>query len=440
MRDKLTAAFCEKTNKPGLHSDGGGLYLEVKKDGRKYFHYRWRDRHSKYTTGKSAGISKLRQRGLGPYGLNDVTLKEARQLAGECRRMVRNNQNPIDEANRQAREAAIAKASTLTFKDCADRYIDAHKDGWRNAKHTAQWTSTLNTYAKKLMPLDVAKIDTRMVIKCLEPIWKTKTETATRVRQRIESVLDWATSREFRTGDNPARWKGHIENLLPKPRKVTKVIHRPALDYQKTGEFMAKLRAVDTIAARTLEFQILTATRPGETTGATWDEFVLKNTNITIVDKHDVEQTVEVAGLWTIPAERMKAEVEHEIPLSPQAVKLLKSLTRVNDFVFPGHSMEKPATTAAGLKLLKSLVPGVPKITQHGFRSTFRVWGADRTNFQKETLEHALAHRLKDKAQAAYDRKTQLPKRMKLMEAWANYCDQIPADVDNVTPIRGAKS
>ncbi len=169
MRDKLTAAFCEKTTKPGLHSDGGGLYLEVKKDGRKYFHYRWRDRFSKYTDGKSKGISKLRQKGLGPYGLNDVTLKEARVLAGECRRMVRDHLDPIEEAARKAQEAAIARASTLTFKDCADRYIDAHKDGWRNAKHTAQWSSTLNTYAKKLMPLDVDKIDTRMVIKLLRP-------------------------------------------------------------------------------------------------------------------------------------------------------------------------------------------------------------------------------------------------------------------------------
>jgi len=293
MRDKLVAAFCERTNKPGLHSDGGGLYLEVKKDGRKYWHYRWRDRFEKYTTGKSAGISKLRQRGLGPYGLNDITLKDARKLAGECRRMVRSNQNPIEEAAREAQEAAIARASTLTFKDCADRYIAAHKDGWRNDKHTAQWTSTLNTYAAKLMPLDVAVIDTRMVIKCLEPIWKTKTETATRVRQRIESVLDWATTREFRTGDNPARWKGHIENLLPKPRKVTKVIHRPALDYKTTGAFMAKLRAVDTVAAKVLEFQILTATRPGEATGATWDEIDLN------------------AKIWTIPAGRMKADKEH---------------------------------------------------------------------------------------------------------------------------------
>lgn len=419
MRDKLTATFCERTNKPGLHSDGGGLYLEVKKDGRKYWHYRWRDRFSKYTEGKSKGISKLRQKGLGPFGLNDVTLKEARKLAGECRRMVRDHQDPIVEAARKAQEVAIARASTLTFKDCADRYIDAHKDGWRNAKHTAQWTSTLTTYAAKLMPLDVAVIDTRMVINCLTPIWKTKTETATRVRQRIESVLDWATARKYRSGENPARWKGHIENLLPKPRKVTKVIHRSALPYLEAGQFMAKLRAVDTLAARTLEFQILSATRPGEATGATWDEIDMKK------------------KLWVIPAERMKADREHEIPLSPQAVKLLKSLPRVNDFVFPGHTMKKAITTNAGLKLLKELQPGY---TQHGFRSTFRDWAADQTAYPREVIEHALSHQLKDKAEAAYHRKTMMPKRVKLMSAWATYCDQIKVDVDNVTSIRGAKS
>lgn len=419
MRDKLTAAFCEKTTKPGLHSDGGGLYLEVKKDGRKYFHYRWRDRFSKYTDGKSKGISRLRQKGLGPYGLNDVTLKEARQLAGDCRRMVRNNLDPIEEAASQAQEVAIARASTLTFKECSVRYIDAHKDGWRNAKHTAQWTSTLNTYADKLMPLDVRVIDTRMVIKCLEPIWKTKTETATRVRQRIEAVLDWATAREYRSGDNPARWKGHIENLLPKPRKVTKVVHRPALAYQQTGTFIQKLRAVDSVAAKVLEFQILTATRPGEATGAMWDEIDLKR------------------RIWTIPGGRMKADKTHEVPLSPQAIKLLKSLVRTNEFLFPGHTGKKPITSAAGMKLLKELHPGV---TQHGFRSTFRVWGSEQTSYPLEVLEHALAHQIKNKAQAAYDRKTMFPKRIKLMAAWADYCDQVQTDVDNVTPIRGAKS
>lgn len=418
MRDKLTAAFCEKTKKPGVFADGGGLYLEVKNDGRKYWCFRWRDPNSKYTTGKSAGISRLRQKGLGPYGKNDVTLKEARQLAGDCRRMLRNNTNPAQEAHRQAQEAAIAAASTLTFRECVDSYIDSHKDGWKNAKHTAQWSSTLNTYAAKLMPLNVAEINTQMVLKCIQPIWKTKTETAARVRQRIEAVLGWATVYKYREGDNPARWKGHIDNLLPKPRKVTKIVHRPALNYQETGAFMAKLRGVESIAAKALELQILTATRPGEAVGATWDEIDLTK------------------NIWTIPAARMKADKEHEIPLSPQVVKLLESIPRVNRFVFPGLGMKKPATTAAGMKLLKTLASGV---TQHGFRSTFRVWGSEQTSYPLEVLEHALAHQLKDKAQAAYDRKTMLPKRVKLMTAWANYCDQIPADADNVTPIRGAK-
>jgi len=274
------------------------------------------------------------------------------------------------------------------------------------------------------MPLNVADVNTQMVIDCIQPIWKTKTETATRVRQRIESVLDWATAHEFRTGDNPARWKGHIENLLPKPRKVTKVVHRPALDYQETGAFMAKLRAVDTVAAKVLEFQILTATRPGEATGALWDEINLKA---------KILPSEILLGKWTIPADRMKADKEHEIPLSLQAVALLKALPRTNEFVFPGLTGKKSITSAAGMKLLKELHPG---ITQHGFRSTFRVWGSEQTSFPQEVLEHALAHRIKDKAQAAYDRKTMFPKRIRLMNGWANYCDQILADVDNVTPIR----
>jgi integrase len=411
MRDKLQAAFCERSTKAGLHSDGGGLYLEIKPDGRKYWHYRWRDRNSKYTTGKSAGISRLRQKGLGPAGKNDITLKEARKLAGECRRLVRAGKDPVTEAAREATQAAINAANSLTFRAAAEQHIEAHKDGWRNDKHTAQWTSTLNTYAIRLMPLDVAVIDTKMVLKCIQPIWKSKTETATRVRQRIEAVLDWATAREYRTGENPARWKGHIENLLPKPRKVTKVVHRPALPYQEAGAFMAKLRSIDALSARTLEFQILTATRPGEACGATWQEIDFRK------------------KLWTIPAERMKADKEHEIPLSTPAVKLLKSLPRVNDFVFPGHSMKKAITTAAGMKLLKELQPG---ITQHGFRSTFRDWAGDTTAYPREVIEHALAHQLKNKAEAAYHRQTMMPKRVKLMESWANYCDQIQVDTGNV--------
>jgi integrase len=306
-------------------------------------------------------------------------------------------------------------AKRLTFKQCADKYIDAHKAGWKNPKHAAQWPATLNTYAKLIMPVPVKDINTALVLQCIEPIWSTKTETATRVRQRIEAVLDWATARKYRSGDNPARWKGHLDKLLPKPTKLKKVIHRPALDYHQAGTFMAKLRDVDSMAAKALELQILTATRPGETVGAQWNEFNLK------------------AKVWTIPAARMKAEKEHEIPLSTQAVKLIKELPHVSDFLFPGVSLNKAMTTAAAMKLLKRIEPG---ITAHGFRSTFRDWCADQTAYPREVIEHALAHQLKDKAEASYQRSTVFPTRIKLMTAWSNYCDQVSGESASVTPIR----
>jgi integrase len=405
MREKLTAIGVEKQAKPGRFADGGGLYLLVKPDGRKTWVFRWRDKVS----------GKLRDKGLGPYGKHDVTLAEARKVAGECRRMVRNNKDPIEEARQSLQDAKLAYAKRLTFGDCVDRYVDTHKAGWKNPKHAAEWPSSLNRYAGKLLPLPVADIDTNLVMQCIEPQWATKTETMTRVRQRIEAVLAWATVRNYRTGDNPAQWRNQLDKLLPAPNKLKNVQHLAALPYTDAGSFMAKLRAKDSLAAKALELQILTATRPGEVVNATWDEI-------------DFD-----AKVWTIPKDRMKADKEHEIPLSPQAVKLLKKLPKVCDFVFPGPSLKKGITTAAGMKLIKELHPG---ITAHGFRSTFREWSGDQTAFAREVIEHALAHQLKDKAEAAYYRKSQFPKRVKLMAAWADYCDRLPVDSASVTPIR----
>jgi len=401
----LSPGQVAKVTKPGRYADGGGLYLWVKPDGRKTWTFRWRDR----VTGKQ------REAGLGSFTNQRVTLKQARDRADKYRDMVWSGLDPIAEKQKTLNEARAALAKRLTFKQCADKYIDAHKAGWKNPKHAAQWPATLNTYAKLLMPLPVAEIDQEHVLKCLETIWTTKTETATRVRQRIEAVLDWATARKFRAGENPARWRGHLDKLLPKPTKLKKVIHRPALDYHQAGAFMTKLRQGDSMAAKALELQILTATRPGETVGARWTEFDLDS------------------KIWTIPAARMKAEKEHEIPLSTQAVKLIKSIPKASDYVFPGVSLDKAMTTAAAMKLLKRIEPG---ITAHGFRSTFRDWAADQTAYPREVIEHAMAHQLKDKAEAAYARSTVFPKRVKLMTAWANYCDRLPGDSANVTPIR----
>lgn len=409
---KLESGFCNKTTVPGRFNDGGGLYLLVKPDGRKTWVFRFRDR----ITGKQQDM------GLGKFGPHDVTLAQARIEAGKCRAMLREvpPRNPLQERQKALEEAKVAQARRMTFEDCSKRYIEAHQASWKNKKHRAQWASTLDTYAATLKPLPVDEIDTPMVLKCLEPIWSEKTETATRVRQRIESVLDWATAREFRAGDNPARWRGHLQNLLPKPTKLKKVQHRAALPYSEIGSFVSEIRKKDSLAAKVLELQILTATRPGEATGAVWGEFDLQ------------------AKKWTIPAERMKADQEHEIPLSDRAVEILESLPPVSDYVFPGPSLKKPLTTAAAMKLIKEIQPGV---TAHGMRSTFRDWAAECTGQSRETIEHALAHQLKDKAEAAYKRSTEFPKRTKLMRDWAKFCNTIPRDSDNVTPIRkGAKA
>lgn len=397
-----------KKTEPGRYADGGGLYLWIKPDGRKTWTFRWRDKIT----------SKLREAGLGSVTNQRVTLKMARERADEYRDMVWRGLDPIEEKRKRIQEARAALSSRMIFSDCMTRYIDAHKASWRNKKHTAQWSSTLNTYADPLMNLPVADIDTSLVLQCIEPIWTTKTETATRVRQRIEAILDWATARKFRKGENPARWRGHLDTLLAKPTKLKNVVHRAALDYHQTGTFMVKLREVSSMASKALELQILTATRPGEVVGAMWTEFNLKG------------------KVWTIPAERMKANKEHTIPLSPQAVKLLRKIPKVTEFVFPGVKLNKGMTTAAGMNLLKRIQPG---ITAHGFRSTFRDWAADQTAYAREVIEHAMAHQLKDKAEAAYFRSDMIEKRTRLMNDWEKFCDLLPVETGKLTPIRSTQ-
>jgi integrase len=300
----------------------------------------------------------------------------------------------------------------LTFAECSAKYIEAHRAGWRNEKHAAQWSSTLATYAEPINALPVANIDTALVLRCIEPHWATKTETMTRVRQRIESVLDWARVRDYRTGDNPARWKGHLDQLLPKRSKVPKMEHRAALPYAEISAFMADLRSRNGLGALCLQLGILTATRPGEAAGAEWVEFDLDG------------------ATWTIPGERMKAGKEHRVPLSAPAVALLQSLPAHGRYVFPGVK-GKPLTTAAGMALLKDMRPG---ITAHGFRSTFRDWAGETTKHPREVIEHALAHQLKDKAEAAYQRGDLFQRRAVLMKEWAAYCGTLPK-AGNVTAI-----
>ncbi|MGH8040594.1 MAG: tyrosine-type recombinase/integrase, partial [Rudaea sp.] len=280
----------------------------------------------------------------------------------------------------------------------------AHKSGWKNEKHAAQWTSTLDTYAYPVIgKLPVAAIDTVLVMKVLEPIWTTKTETATRVRGRMESVLDWATVRGYRDGENPARWKGHLDHLLPKRSKVKKVQHHPALVYAKAPAFLSELRAQEGTAARALEFLILTACRTNEVIGARWNEFDL------------AEKT------WTVPAERMKAGKEHRVPLSAQALKIIKDLRKQvqGEFVFPGLHEGNPLSNMAMLELLKRMERNA--LTVHGFRSTFRDWVGETTNYPREVAEAALAHTIKDKAEAAYARGDLFAKRRRMFDDWAGY-------------------
>lgn len=385
---------------PGRYSDGGGLYLCIDR-GRSSWMFRYRSR----VTGK------LRDKGLGP--LSYVSLAQARKLAQECRLQLLAGTDPIDVKHELLQAQRTATAKAVTFGKCCERYIETHRAGWRNEKHAAQWTSTLNTYAATLLPLPVTAIDTGLVLRCLEPEWSAKHETMTRVRQRIEAVMDWATARKYRSGDNPARWRGHLDKLLPVISKKKRVQHRPALAYAGAGEFMVELRKREGMGARCLELQILTAVRPGEAAGAQWSEIDLD------------------AAVWTIPPERMKGSVEHRVPLIGAALALLRSLPRIDNNVFPGLR-GKPITTAAGLQLVKDLHPG---IVPHGFRSTFRDWAGDCTAFPREVIESALAHTIKNAAEAAYRRGDAFRKRIALMDAWATYC-ATTARTGGVTPIR----
>lgn len=393
--NKLAALAVSKEDGRGYHGDGGGLWLQVSKSGTKS----WIFRYTRY--GKTYNL------GLGPYP--DVSLKTAREKAAEQRAILAAGGDPKAE-----RAAAKAKAaSRMTFDQCAEKYIAAHRSGWKNPKHAEQWEATLKTYASPIIgALDVGHIDTPHIVRILEPIWAVKNETASRVRGRIERILAWATTHRLRTGDNPAAWKHHLDTLLPKPSQVQKEKHHEAMPYRAVHAFIEALRRQPGVAARALEFTILAAARTGETIGMVWNEA-------------DLQQNV-----WTVPAGRMKASKEHAIPLSPRAVEILKEMEASREagdnceFVFPGWSGDKGLSNMAMLKLLKDM--GHTGLTVHGFRSTFRDWAGEQTHHAREVIEHALAHQLKDKAEAAYQRGTLFEKRRALMDDWATYIETEP--------------
>lgn len=375
----LTARKVE-TAGPGRHTDGRGLMLYVKPSGNRTWVLRYQ--------------MNGRRRDLGLGAWPEVTLAMARDRALEAKRKVAEGIDPLAEKH---------KIAALTFENAAMALIESKRSGWRNEKHAAQWPSTLRTYVfPKLGRLDVREVDTQGVLTVLRPIWTEKPETASRVRQRIEAVLDYASAIGARTGDNPARWRGHLDHLLPKPTKVRSVQHHPAMSWREAPAFLLELAEREGMAARALAFVILTAARSGEARGMRWSE-------IDLADR-----------VWTIPADRMKAGKEHRVPLTDAAVQMLGNPRAAGDFVFPGGKhLDKPLSDMSLTAVLRRME--YKDITVHGFRSSFRDWAGETTMFPREVIEAALAHRLKDKAEAAYARGDLFDKRRELMTAWADF-------------------
>jgi integrase len=422
---RLTALKVERLkSKNGMHHDGGGLYLQV-------------------TPGGASWVlrfmlnGKAREMGLGPLAL--YGLQDARAKALDARRLRHEGIDPIEHRRAERAARALETAKGITFKECAESYIKAHRAGWRNVKHAGQWEATLATYAyPHVGALSVQAIDTALVMKVLEQpmdrgamLWTARPETASRLRGRMELILDWAKARGYRDGENPARWRGHLDKLLPASGKVRKVEHHAALPYAELPAFMTALRAQEGISARALEFAILTAARTGEVIGAGLNEIS------------------ECEKVWTVPSDRMKAGKEHRVPLSPLALTIVNGIDRGSDtgqssaqsearaFAFPGGNPGKPLSNMALLMLLRRM--GRDDLTAHGFRSTFRTWAAERTNFPREVIEAALAHTIGSKVEAAYQRGDLFDKRRRLMEAWAQFCCSA-APAGQVIPMQAKRA
>jgi integrase len=406
--EPLTAQKVERLAKAknrGMHGDGGGLWLQITEGGASWvFRFMLNGR--------------ARAMGLGPLALFD--LKEARAKALDARRLCYQGIDPIEQRDAAKAQQRRDAANAITFQQCADAYIKAHRAGWRNGKHAAQWTATLATHAEAIGSLPVQAIDTALVLRCLEPIWTTKPETASRVRGRIERILDWAKVSGYRIGENPARWRGHLDHLLPARSKVRRVEHHAALPYAELPSFLVALREQQGISARALEFCILTAARTGEVIGARWSE-------LDLIDK-----------TWTVPAERMKGGREHRVPLSPRALAILEEMQahRHSDdgFVFPGGKDGKPLSNMAFLMLLRRMDRS--DLTAHGFRATFKTWATDRTGFQHEIVEASLAHVVGSKVEQAYQRSDHFEKRRRLMQQWATFCTTAPVERVKVVPMQ----
>lgn len=380
-RYKLADKFIRSANlKSGRYSDGGGLYLKVTPTGTRFWVFMWsRD-------------DRRREMGFGAYP--SIGLATAREFAEGFRKQVAMGLDPLAEKR---------KGSEPTFGECADQFLASIESSWRNDKHAAQWKMTLKEYCKPIRSKRVSTIDTEDVLRILTPMWSKKPETASRLRGRIERVLDFAKVKGWRTGENPALWRGHLKNALPVRSKLTRG-HHAAMHYDDVPALVVRLRAAEAMAARALEFLILTAARSGEVLGAQWDEF-------------DLEE-----GVWTVPAARMKAGSEHRVPLSSRALEIVKALaeTQLSEYVFPGQKPKRPLSSMSMEMLLRRMKVA---FTPHGFRSSFRDWVGDRTTFPREIAEAALAHKVGDEVEQAYRRSDALAKRKKLMKAWCEYVE-----------------
>jgi len=363
---------------------------------------------------------EAREFGLG--SARDISLADAREAAAAARKLKATGTDPILERDRIAAEKRAESARAITFKQCAETYIESQRAEWKNAKHMAQWPSTLGTYVYPVIgSLPVGTVQRESIESILRPIWTSKTETAKRVRQRIETVLDWATAKGYRFGDNPARWEGLLEHMFPNPTKVAPVKHHPALPYSKIPSFMARLRSKDSVSARALEFAILNAARTVAVIGATWDEIDL------------------AAKVWTVPPLRTGSKIPEDsaarrVPLAARSIEILENLPRRkgNPHVFIGGKGNKGLSNMALLEMMRGLES---KYVPHGFRSTFKDWCSEETNFPNETSEAALWHKVADKVEASYRRGDLFDKRRRLMEAWERYCAG-KAQANEVVPIR----
>ncbi len=417
-------ASCPAGRKTMVYHDGGGLWLQVSAAGARSWIFRYR------ATPAEGAAPKQRELGLG--SLKDVTLAEARGRAAICRRLVREGVDVIERKRGTAGARAAEAAAQITFERACEKYIAAHKAGWRSPKHEPQLKAALKRYVYPIIgKLPVSSIATPHIMNVMEQaddggdsLWVAKGETADRLRRSIKAVLDWARVRGYRDGENPARWDGHLQYQLPRQSKVSKVEHHAALPYADMFDFWSSLCARGGVSTECLKFVILTAARSGEALGARWSEIDISN------------------KLWTVPAGRMKSGKEHRVPLSDAAVKILQDLEPLKQdaesFVFPGQKRGAPLSSMALLMLLRKMKR--EDITAHGFRSTFRDWAAETTSYANEVVEMALAHSVGSKVEAAYRRGDMFERRRKLMDDWAAWCATQPNGGDNQPQVRAVQN